>query len=681
MTIIVMLSFPMIGIKEYDFTLQERMQSIAQPTQFWNGFGKREWQPFLEQSFLSHIGSFRSFLILSYNEAKHRLFPTRPNDHYIWTPKFGYYPVDTIRRLNGDVSHHDVIKQHYQHAAHRVRILQELLGHYGVSLLVVLPPPKVRVYPEYATPYLIAPAETIVSQAISYGDVLEESGVNVFNVQRIFTQKKAVSPWPFFTTTSFHWSFWAGCTVTDEILRKAEELTGRPFYSIDCSEVDYGKSKWTDMDIALILNIFSTDTIVGEAPFPTITPQQSHGEESPKIAIIGDSFSDQIVYALSHALPEMRWSPSWLTRYDSFTSRQPMGMGSKAAAQTPIQPDKALSEILTKELLIMEISDGSIYRDADDLNQMEFGATQILLDGLLTKAEAGEIDPKNFLVQGWRALDNKKWLTTGYSASFSIRPPTNCKGIRLMLDVENLAPYQRKPRRLDVLWDGKSIGQVVIAQGRGMLDLTIPSTAQRASQWQDLLVSEISLRDPSGQPLDLLLYGVQMIGANTDKKETAAEVLPMPQIQDHTGARTINLISSEEPEDILVEGLSSLESNDKESWRWALGPATRIKFYVDSGSDQARQRLLKFAFKNGVPIPGQTVTLRLNGKDVRHFSSEEMDKHELTDAEVMLAARQGVNELEIVYQDWNHGKKNYGSNDPRLLAVVLMRLSLQEVNK
>lgn len=671
--IIGMLAFPMLGIQWHNLTLQERRQPIAQPTQFWNGVVRHEWQSFLEQRFLSHIGNLRSFLILSYNEAKYRLFPTRPSNGYIWTPEFGYYPVDTIRRLNVDFVQHDTIKQHYQNAARRLRILQEMLAHHGVALLVVTPPPKARVYPEYVAPYLVAPAETIVSQAVSYGDVLEQSGVNALNIQRIFAQRKAASPWPFFTSTSFHWSYWAGCTMTDEIMRKAEALTGRPFFSIDCSDVDYGRSKGTDTDIAAILNIFSIDAIIGEAPFPKIIPQQNLREESRKIIIIGDSFSDQIVSALAQALPENMWSPGWLTRYDGFIARQTIGMGGRVTAQAPLKQDKALSEILTKELLVMEVSDGHVYRDASDLKRMEFGATQVLLDGLLTKTDGGMVDPKRFLVKGWRDLGNKQWRTTGHLASFAVRPPTNGNRIQLTLDVENLSPDQSISRRLDILVDGKSIGQATLAQGRGMLDLTVPSTFQ----WQDTLVTEISLQDTSGQPLDMLLHGVQMLDADTDKtanKRIPTEALPSVQ----AGIRTVNLINNEELEDVLVDGLSSLESNDKESWRWALGPATRIKFYIDPAwPDQARQLLLKFAFKNGVPISDQTVTIRLNGKDIRHFSSEEIGIQKQVDAEVALTAKQGLNVLEIVYQDWNHGKKNYGSNDPRQLAVVVMHLSLQ----
>jgi SGNH hydrolase-like domain, acetyltransferase AlgX len=679
-SIIAMLVFPILGIKTHNFIIRERPQSITRPAQLWNGFVKREWQQFLEQRFLSHMGSLRSFLILSYNEAKHRLFPTRPNDNYLWTQQFGYYPVDTIRRLNYDVLHHGAIKQHYQLAARRLRILQELLGHHGVTLLVVVAPPKVRLYPEYATPYLIAPTETIMSRAVSYGDVLQESGVNVINVERLFSERKATSL-PFFTTTSFHWNYWAGCTVADEIMQKAEALTGRPAFRIECSDVEYGKSKGTDTDIAVTLNIFSTEAIIGDAPFPKIAAQRDVNGEIPKIVLIGDSFSDQLVYALTKALPAANWSPGWLTRYDNFTYRQTFGARGEASARVPLQRSEALSEILTKELLVIEVSDGAVYRDDANLHIMEYGATQTLLDGLLTRTDAGVIDPKSVLTDGWRTLGNEQWQAVGPRASFAIRALAGGNPVPLTLDVENLAPGRDTPRLLTVSLDGKSIGEATIAGGRAVLEVTVPGT----DEWDDSLVAEISLRDTSGRPLDILLHGIRLADADTAKKaqrERPTTVLPSTRPLDRAGLRAINLFRGEAPEDISVDGLSGLESNGKDNWRWALGPAMRIKFYVDPAwPEQARQVLLKFAFLNGVPIPDQTVIIRLNGEDIRRFSSEEIGVQKQVNADTMLSTKAGLNVVEIVYGDWNHGKKHYGPADPRQLAVAVTRLSLQGANK
>jgi hypothetical protein len=679
-SILAMLFFPMLGVKTANFAIRERPPSITQPAQLWNGLVKHEWQQFLEQRFLTHMGGVRSFLILSYNEAKHRLFPTRPNDNYLWTKESGFYPVDTIRRLNYDVLHHDAIKQHYQDAARRLRILQELLSHHGVALVVVVAPPKVRLYPEYLAPYLIVPEKTVMNRAISYGDVLEEDGVNVINVERIFAERKGASL-SFFTTTSFHWNYWAGCTVADEIMRKAETLIGRPVFTIDCSDVSYGKSQGTDTDIALILNIFSTDAIIGKTPFPRITPQENVRGEIPKMLIIGDSFSDQLVYALTKALPDTSWSPGWLTRYDNFKLRQTFGVRGEAVVKSPLQPGDALSEILTKEVLVIEVSDGSVYREDGKLNIMEYGATEALLGGLLTKTEAGMIDPKTFLTGGWRTLGSEQWRTVGPLASFAIRSLTNGNPIQLALDVENLAPSPGTPRVLDVLLDGKSIDKATIAGGRGVLNFTVPGT----DEWEDSLVAQISLRDSSGQPLEILLRGIRVVDAPLDRKTDkaiAADALPSTETLDHAAMRTINLFTSEQPENVLIEGLSGLESNGTVKWRWALGPATRIQFHVDPAwPEQARQVLLKFAFVNGVPIPDQTVAIRLNGQDIRRFSSAEIGVQKKVNADMVLYTKTGVNVLEIVYQDWNHGKEHYGPADPRQLAVAVARLSLQATNR
>jgi hypothetical protein len=675
-SIIAILVFPMLGVKMPDWMVRERTQPLPRPAQLWGGIVKREWQQFLEQSFLSRMGSSRSFLILSYNEARHRLFPTRPNDNYLWTPEFGYYPVDTIRRLNGDVLRHDAIKQHYQAAARRLHILQEILGHHGVALLVVVAPAKARLYPEYVARYLIASPDTIMSRAVSYGQVLEENGINVLNTERFFAERKAHAL-PFFTTTSFHWSVWAGCTVADEIMHRSQTLTGRSGLTIDCSDVRYEKSQWTDTDIALGLNIFSTNSVIGEAPFPKISPQKTVTGEVPKMLIIGDSFSDQLVYALTGTLPDTSWSPQWLTRYDNFRLRQTAEMGGNLSPRTPLPPEAALPEILTKDLLIIEVSDSAIYRDAGRLDIMEYGATQTLLDGLLPKADADTIDPANSLTSGWRRQAGELWQTVGPSASFAIGAATNGNPISLALDVEDLRPSGNQPRAVTVLLDGEAIGQATLPAGRGTLALTVPAT----NEWRDSLAGEISLRDASSQPLDLVLHGMRIGSGGADRKKgdiSAVPPQPPTQTPNQSSLRTINLFSAEVPNDVVVEGLSGLESNGKQSWRWALGPATRIKFYVDPAWPESTRRiLLKFAFTNGAPIPDQTLIIRLNGEEIRRFSWEEIGVQKQVNADMALNAKAGLNVLEFTYGDWNHGKKDYGPTDPRQLAVAVTRLSLQ----
>lgn len=143
---------------------------------------------------------------------------------------------------------------------------------------------------------------------------------------------------------------------------------------------------------------------------------------------------------------------------------------------------------------------------------------------------------------------------------------------------------------------------------------------------------------------------------------------------------------------IETQGLSGLESKIsisqnwalgpaivrkiKESWRWAVGSRTRLDFHVDSAGESVSPLLLKLSFKNGAGIPGQAMAVRLNGKEIRRFSTQEIDASVQIDAEIVMDVKKGSNTLEFVYQDWNHGKKDYAAHDPRPLAIVITRLSL-----
>lgn len=658
------------------FSVNENTKPVARPSQRVKGFFNREWQSFGEQFFLQKLGGLRSFLILSYNEAMHHLFRINPQKNYLRAAQFGYYPMDTIVRLNNDVIHYEAFRPHYQRAARRLHVLQNLFDHYGVKLLVVLAPSKVQVYPEYVASYLIAPPDIIRNKVLNYGDVLAENGVNVLNIQRIFSEKKLNSAWPFFTDTSFHWSFWASCLVTNEILHKAEALTGQPFFDIDCSHVSYEKAKWQDRDIAEILNLFSKETIIGKAPFPLISPKSTpKSSREYKIAIVGDSFSEHIIYTLTKALPLLSWKPNWLTFYSYFQSRQIVLLNGKSKL-TSFDRERVLPELLKKELVILEVYDANVVRDANGINNMEYGATWFLLNKLLPELNDGAMNPRNFLTSGWEAIGNNEWRTTSKSANFVIRTNQSGETTQLLLDIENRSTKEKGPHALTFSIDGQPIHSINIHPGRQTLKLLVPNTMQ--SQLSDPLLTEITLSSNT-QPLDLVLHHAQITGTG---RKFANHQSPFYQEEPASQPiNTIDLFSNESYENLDVEGLSAMESNGKENWCWGLGPETKIRFYVDPQlPDSARQLLLTFGFKNGMS-PKQAVTVRLNGKDILYFPSQEINKQQQVDRRLKIVTQKGVNVLEFIYNDWNHRKQEFSNTgDPRQLAVAFMNLSLQGAN-
>jgi len=508
----VLLFLPFMQLKKHWFAhyeVHENIAPLARPKATYRSWIKHEWQAYLEQTFLAELSGMRAILILSYNEALYRLFSHRPNNSYIWTPQLGYYAVDSINRLNNDVLFATKIKSHYQLAAHRLWLLQQILQHYGVTLYIIPAIPKVRVYPEYVAPYLVSSPQNTLQQAISYGEVLQQAGVNVLNIQALFRANKAHSPWPFYANAGFHWSFWAGCLTTTAWLKHAEKTMQQPLLHVKCAPLHYEQAKWSDTDIALILNIFSTDKILGHVPFPEITPQeQPIYPRLHRIAIIGDSFSDQIIYALTHSLPTQRWQPNWLTFYSYLLTRQTIDQHGDKTIATPVNQNTLLPELLTKDLLLLVVSDGNVWRDPAQLDQMEFGATKLLLDQLLTPTISKTIDPKNFTLTGWRSLPRDLWQTTGNEASVVLRVPQHTAKLLLQFTISS----QRTHSVQLVVWCyGKRYFEATLLPTQHLL--TIPLMANRLPT-TDLNLMEMTLREQHGSPLDLILRSVKIIESN-----------------------------------------------------------------------------------------------------------------------------------------------------------------------
>lgn len=146
----------------------------------------------------------------------------------------------------------------------------------------------------------------------------------------------------------------------------------------------------------------------------------------------------------------------------------------------------------------------------------------------------------------------------------------------------------------------------------------------------------------------------------------------------------INLLGDAPRYDISIDGLGTLEKNAMNRWRWALGPMTRISFYCNPVlPDSARKLVLQLGLQNRIPIPGQGVSLRLNGKIIYHSDLDNIHALKPLEADIAIAARKGKNTLEIVYNDWNHGTKNYTkkTNDVRTLAVEITRFIVKQEGK
>ena len=215
----------------------------------------------------------------------------------------------------------------------------------------------------------------------------------------------------------------------------------------------------------------------------------------------------------------------------------------------------------------------------------------------------------------------------------------------------------------------------------------IAKTGKYKKPWANVKAFQITLKTPESAQLfePEIIFKLSKVTSHsstddrhtsTTKSETSMAALNLFD-QDFgicSSKFPVNLFTEELREDITVSGLSGVESNETGKWRWALGPATSIRFYVDSNLPISKiPCLLKMRFKQGFDSPKQEIIVRLNGKKISYFNAQDIDKLGYVDAEINLNTTHGLNELDFVYQDWNHKTRDYGS-DPRNLAIVFEKL-------
>ena len=113
-------------------------------------------------------------------------------------------------------------------------------------------------------------------------------------------------------------------------------------------------------------------------------------------------------------------------------------------------------------------------------------------------------------------------------------------------------------------------------------------------------------------------------------------------------------------------GLDVLESNGTQLFRWSYGPETILRFPLGQGQP------LQFDCNARSPIPGQTVTFVLNGREIPECSASLGPAY--SRATCAFVAPAGDNVLALRYGLYNHGSsgnalETFEKDDPRPLAA------------
>ncbi len=131
-----------------------------------------------------------------------------------------------------------------------------------------------------------------------------------------------------------------------------------------------------------------------------------------------------------------------------------------------------------------------------------------------------------------------------------------------------------------------------------------------------------------------------------------------------------NLLRVKSPYGLSITGLSEIEKNAQgSSWRWALGPETRLTFKLPRSQSLA----LVFSFVN--PISSQNVVIEANGVSVGRFVG--INQGDIIKRRVEFQSLEGLNAVVFKYKNWNNNKITFAPNDPRFMAIEFTQLAIE----
>lgn len=186
-------------------------------------------------------------------------------------------------------------------------------------------------------------------------------------------------------------------------------------------------------------------------------------------------------------------------------------------------------------------------------------------------------------------------------------------------------------------------------------------------------LSSISLKDAKGPNKALIQLDFEQA------EKLMAHNFTMPHNEYAQARFPMDLIHHAEKElsYVSIDGLNVVERNSEEAWRWATGQATRLLFYIPPiGVDESRHLVLHLAVKNAIPIPKQTVKVYVNKTLMHEMAFDKNNIVQTIRAEIPTEVKPGINDISLVYGDWNHRNKTYFPHDGRTLSVALMDFKL-----
>ena len=212
---------------------------------------------------------------------------TEGKEGWLYEPWFveDYYHGGTYSEHKDSLA----LARDFDHEAHQIKRLQDVLEQRGITLFVVQAPGKDMVYPEYL-PENEDPDRPIKLMARDYyEEKFNELGINHINMEQWFLQLKDSVDFLLFPQKGTHWSNIAAIYAADSIFRYIEEKQSFRMNRLDIGEPYIGPYKKPDYDLEELYNLYRPLKKLPQH-YVDVGVSRVVGSVKPKLITVGDSY-------------------------------------------------------------------------------------------------------------------------------------------------------------------------------------------------------------------------------------------------------------------------------------------------------------------------------------------------------------------------------------------------------
>ncbi|MCA9835255.1 MAG: hypothetical protein KC422_00005 [Trueperaceae bacterium] len=544
-----------------------------------------------------------------------------------------------------------------QKALEHIVVIKKLLEAKGIQLIVSLTPAKIGLYEDkLPEDYpLSSSLQDRYNHALEY---LRAEGVLVADVKTAFAESEDLNAeFPLFQRLDHHWSskgaLLAAQIVADSLKENAAE-TLDSIATVEYSLTETGESPYTDSSLYNLASPELKASLETQGYYPeehkvftferlTEATTGLFGDSYPEIALVGASFSN--------GEPGSAWPFYSALQYS--LSKEIVNV-----AQTGKGPWEPMSDYLN-DITFSEQPPKIVIWEVWELFLEAFGQANLSPDWLINSSaqlSGACSEPLQTLSKvrsnGLLDLKNGIFLLNSEADTYlEFRLESASQLDQYLSFTGQFEGANSRNLSIEVSGEGWTRQLTMPIQEGYLQHMNVPLYPEGGNLPQ-------SVRIYPGESERLQLSEAQLCTL----PDYVIAALSHPLDLDEANVSMVEIPSS-----LFIDGLRGVEAN---YGRWGLGPTSELSFYLPE--DKALE--LAVAFSN--QIAGQGLELRFNGELVKNYG--ELSAGDFRQDSFPLAAKAGLNRLELAYRAWNGLDGLKTSDDSSPFAAFFQTLGFFE---